>query len=159
MENSKKIIFAILILSFVFSCKQNENLIECKDCVSFKKDSLLFIDKKDKLIYIRLKSVDYNPSLSEKLKVNNYYSYYNYVYIYSLTKSLPLNEFIDIKTFKKIDKNGNYFEDKNFIYFSPYMPVGNYFNLIDKIESIKFSSCKDTMYSRYGTFYRGVLLK
>jgi hypothetical protein len=160
MENSKKVILIIIILSLFLSCKHKitENLLECKDCESIKKDSLLFIDKKNNVLFIRVKSVYLNPSLLKKIKANNYRSYYKYVYLYPLEKSVSLKELIDIKTFKKIDVNGNYFEDKNFVYFTPYMPVGNYFNLIDKKEYVKFSLNKDTLYSKYGTFYRGVLI-
>ena len=157
MENSKIILLIVIIL--LFSCKQkhNRNLKDCVKCIELK-DSLLFIDKNSGDIYVKIKSVDLHPSLTEKLKANNYYSYYNCVYLFSLDKNVHLNEFIDIKTFKKIDKNGNYFEDKNFVYFSPYMPIGDFFNLIDKKENVKFSLNKDTLYSKFGTFYRGVLI-
>ena len=119
---------------------------------------MLFTNTKSNSLYVRVRTVNFNPSQIVKIKANKYYSFYNYVYIYSLDKSVPLKDFIDVNTFRKIDNNGNYFEDKYFIYFTPYNPVGYYFNLIDKKENVTFSKNKDTLYSKYGTFYKGVYI-
>ncbi|UIR57865.1 hypothetical protein LZQ00_08600 [Sphingobacterium sp. SRCM116780] len=147
MENSTKI--ALLASLFVYiSC--GNNLKECQDCTT-NKDSLIFIDKDDE-VYVRLKAKDRHPMKQEKLKANNYYEFYNFVYIYSLDKEVRVKDIIDQKSFKII--NSSYFEDDKFIYFSPTLP-GDHFNLLDKKEYVKFSKDKYTVYSRYGTFHLG----
>ncbi|WP_188617513.1 hypothetical protein, partial [Cloacibacterium rupense] len=97
MENSKKLILFSLILFTFISC--HKNLKECQECKT-DKDSLIFVDRETKEVYIRLKAIEYHPKLEEKLKANNYYSFYNSVNIYSLNKSVNLSEIIDQKSFK-----------------------------------------------------------
>lgn len=152
MENSKKLI--LLALSFIiFSCEKN--LKDCQNCETTK-DSLIFVNKDQNEIYFRTKSIERHPKLEKKLHANNYYEFYNTVNIYSLNKDVSLKEIINIESFRKI--NNFYFEDNEFIYFVPQNPTGNYFNILDKKQNIKFSKNKDTIYSRYGVFYNGILL-
>jgi hypothetical protein len=152
MENPKKLILFIVLLLIV-SCQQN--LKKCQECET-DKDSLIFVDKKNNEVYVKLKAVERHPKLEEELKANHYYNFYNSVHIYFLNKNVPLGEIIDQKSFKRI--NDCYFEDSNFIYFTPHIPTGDYFNILDRKENVKFSTNKDTIYSRYGNFYKGVLI-
>jgi hypothetical protein len=152
MENSKKLI--LLALSFIiFSCEKN--LKDCQNCETTK-DSLIFVNKDQNEIYFRTKNIERHPNLGKKLHANNYYEFYNTVNIYSLNKDVSLKEIINIESFRKI--NNFYFEDNEFIYFVPQNPTGNYFNILDKKQNIKFSKNKDTIYSRYGVFYNAILL-
>lgn len=153
MENSKKLILFVICFA-IFSCQKS--LKNCENCET-NKDSLIFVDKKTKEIYVRLKAVELHPKLEKELKANRYNVFYNTVNIYSLDKNVSLKEIIDQRSFKRI--NNYYFEDSNFVYFTPQDPIGNYFNVLDKKENVKFSQNKDTLYSKYGNFYNGILLK
>lgn len=151
MENSKRVILFLIILMSI-SC--NKSLKKCQDCETTK-DSLVFYDNNN--VYIRIKAIYMHPKLEKELKANNYYEYYNRVFIYGLGKDVCLKEIIDRESFKKI--SDNYFEDINFVYSTPHIPKGDCFNLIDRKENIKLSRNKDTLYSKFGTFYRGDIIE
>ncbi|MFY1048091.1 hypothetical protein [Chryseobacterium sp. GP-SGM7] len=153
MENSKKLILTLILLIFV-SCNKN-NLRICQECITTN-DSLIFQDKKTDELYIRLKAIDHHPSMEKELKANNNYAFYNYVNIFPIGKNVKVKEIINQKSFRKI--NDNYFEDNELIYFTPSDPKGDYFNILDRKEFVKFSKNKDTVYSRYGIFYKGALI-
>ena len=95
--------------------------------------------------------------MEKELKANNNYTFYNYVNIFSIGKNVKIKEVINQKSFRKI--NNNYFEHDGLVYFTPSDPKGDYFNVLDRKEFVKFSENKDTVYSRYGVFYRGTLIE
>lgn len=130
------------------------DLIECKKCRPIK-DSLLFIDNQNNIL-IRLEAVEFHPSMQKKLEANNYYTFYQYAYMYEKDTIFDLKNIIDLNTFKKIKNSKNFFEDKNYVYSTPYLPIGRYFNVIDKKAFVKFSTNADTLYSRFGEFYKGI---
>lgn len=153
MENSKRLILIFILLIFI-SCN-NISEKNCQRCTTTK-DSLLFQDKEKNELYIRLKATERHPSMEKELKANNYYIFCNYVNIYSLGKDVKIKEVINQKSFRKI--NAYYFKDNELVYFTPSDPKGDYFNVLDRKEWVKFSKNKDTLYSRYGIFYKGILI-
>ncbi|MDI9309512.1 MAG: hypothetical protein QM535_04805, partial [Limnohabitans sp.] len=88
MENSKRVILFLIILMSI-SC--NKSLKKCQDCETTK-DSLVFYDNNN--VYIRIKAIYMHPKLEKELKANNYYEYYNRVFIYGLGKDVCLKEII-----------------------------------------------------------------
>ncbi len=145
MENVKKIIL-LFILSFTFiSCVQE----------NFKKiSSQLYKDSSGEL-YIKAKNKSLLHPSKDISKIKGFI-YLNSIYDVINQNNKNLKNIVDIKTFEKVNRSGNYFKDTNQIYVYTNQPKSNQLFNIKNKEVILFGMDKDYLRIRNVTYYKGI---
>ncbi len=147
MENTKKIIVSLLLLCLINSCAKKE---QRKVADQIYKDALgnLYLKVKNKPLLHPSKDIsDVDDSI-----------YLMKVYDKVLKKDIPLKDVINVASFKKVNNDGNYFEDKKHTYVYVNTPNPNQFYCIDNEKTSFLGQEKDYMKKNDSLYHKGILV-
>lgn len=163
METKAKFIISLLLVLLI-ACKDNtiENRYKKVDQVSTNICKLknlkynLYRDCEENLCVILKNTAPYHPSQMGRRKSHDTLKV---VFDFKSDSIIYLNTIIDTNTYYKFEGTTNYYADKNFLYSHPYMVLPGYrpFQLIDSIQNVHFFENKDSVKTKFGIFYKGVI--
>lgn len=163
METTKKLIILFLLIILIVACHeeiqetpQKLDKTSVNECKLEEVRENLYKDCNED-IFLKLKNTfPLHPSQENQRQP---YLLHKVVYNYANDTIIRLNRIIDTCTFQRVEGTMNYYMDRNFLYSHPYMilPARRPFYLIDYIQNVAFFDNKDSVKTKFGIFYRGVI--